>query len=181
MDKKSILILVCIIISIFISFYAFLPLEIKKDNKLYILSRSESYGEFEENLCYDESVSYNEKRDISIINWDMKKVLFLNLITLEFEEGNLCDSEYVLEEEYINNFINNAEIIENENNIDLESLIEGKKAIVSNQKYPGNEYDNAIYYSLDGEENVLYVYYLNDMLIIQVGLNDEGAKYIAYR
>ena len=37
------------------------------------------------------------------------------------------------------------------NNIDLSKLIEGKKAIVSNKKYFGNDYKNSIYYKLDGK------------------------------
>ena len=181
MKKKAIIVLISIVIVLIIGLI-FLPLiEINKDNKLYVFTYSDSYGEFEENLCYGESVSYNEKRDISITSWDIKKVLFFYMITMDYEKGNLCDSEYVLEEEYIINFINNAEIIENENNINLSELIEGKTAIVSNEKYPGNDYENAIYYSLDGKEDVLYIYYYDNALVIQVGLSDEGPRYIAYR
>ena len=181
MDKKSIFIIICIFVTIIFCILTTLPIEIKKGNELYIISNNDSFERYEDRLCYNESVFYNEKRDISITDVDIEKKLFLYVITFEYEEGNLCDKEYVLEEEYINNFINNAEIIENENNIDLAKLIEGKKAIVGNDKYPTNDYSNAIYYTLDGKEEVLYVFYFMDKLVIQVGYSDEGARYIAYR
>jgi len=45
----------------------------------------------------------------------------------------------------------------------------------------GNEYDKAIYYVLDGKSEVMYVFYVDDLLIIQVGYSDEGPKFIAYK
>ena len=93
----------------------------------------------------------------------------------------MCSTEWQLEEEYITNFINNAEIIENENNLDIEKLIKEKKAIVSNTRYTGNEYDTSIFYKLDGKEDIMYVFYQDDLLILQVGSPDEATKFIAYK
>jgi hypothetical protein len=63
----------------------------------------------------------------------------------------------------------------------LATLIIDKKAIVGNKKYFGNDYLNSIEYILDGKEEIMYLYYLDDLLVIQVGLSDEGPKYIAYK
>lgn len=181
--KKKFVIVFIVFILIIIGIYFCLPwFEFRKDNKLYVFFKEEGYGEFEDNLCFNESVSYNEKRDISITDWENKKIfLGLYLITLEYEEGNLCDTEYVLEESYIENIILNAEVIENNNNIDLEKLVSSKSAIVGNKRYLGNNYDNEMYYILDGKYEVLYVFYVDDLLVIQVGFSDEGARYIAYK
>jgi hypothetical protein len=35
-------------------------------------------------------------------------------------------------------------------------------------------------YKLDDKYEELYVFYLDDLLVIQVGNTDEGPKYIAY-
>ena len=86
-----------------------------------------------------------------------------------------------MEESYINDFINNAKIEHNEYNIDIAKLIEGKEAIVGNIKYLGNEYGKAIYYVLNGKHEVLYIFYVDNLLVIQVGYSDEGPKYIAYK
>lgn len=43
--------------------------------------------------------------------------------------------EYLLEESYIREFINNAKIIENVDNLNIEKLIKGKTPIVGNKSY----------------------------------------------
>ena len=53
-----------IIIVIILLFIIYPFIEIKKENKIYKFSYSESYGEFEENLCYSESYSYNSNHII---------------------------------------------------------------------------------------------------------------------
>lgn len=176
MNKR---IIVLMIVIIFLIIYPLI--EINIDNKIIKFSYSSDISRYEDMLCYDESYIYNIDRDISIYDVDFKKFLFFNVIILEYEKGNVCDTEYVLEEEYINNFIENALILYNDNNIDLSKLISGKKAIVGNKKYFGNDYINSIEYILDGKEEIMYVFYLDDLLVIQVGLSDEGPKYMAYK
>ena len=109
---------------------------------------NEDFIELEEEFCYDESYSYNKKRDISIINWDYEGILFFKWFKVEYKKGNVCDYEYLLEEEYIYRFIKEAKIKYNNNNIDLGKLIEDKKAIVGNIRYP---YD-------DNNKHIGYVY-----------------------
>ena len=40
--------------------------------------------------------------------------------------------------------------------------------------------DSVIYYTLDGKEEVMFIFYVDELLVIQVGLSDEGPKFIAY-
>ena len=70
---------------------------------------------------------------------------------------------------------------DNNKNIDLGKLIKNKKAIVANKRYFDNPYDTQIDYILDGRHETMYVFYVEDLLVIQVGLSDEGPKFIAYK
>lgn len=180
--KKSIIIIIFIILLFIISLLLMLPyIKITVDNKILYINYDGDISEFDKNHCYNESVAYNAERDISITSFKIEKHFIFYLITLDYENGNLCDSEYILEEEYINNFINNAIIEDNDKHIDVASLIEGKTAIVGNTRYLGNDYTNAIYYVLDGRYDVMYIFYKDDLLIFQVGSPDESSRFIAYR
>ena len=178
MIKKIIIISVCFILT-FLCIYPFI--EIKFNNKIIKFSYSMDISEFEENACYGENYFYNEKRNISIYNFDFNNFLFFHMIVMEFKEGNVCDTEYLLEEAYIEKFLENAEIKYNNKNIDLGKLIKNKKAIVANKRYFDNPYDTQIDYILDDRHETLYVFYVEDLLVIQVGLSDEGPKFIAYK
>lgn len=165
-----------------ILFLLFLPIiKIDKNNKLMFISYSDDISKYEDYTCYHESVSYLEKKDISIKKFNIRKFLIFYLFTLEYEKGNLCDTEYLLEESYITKFINEAEITYNSNNIDIKELIKGKTAIVSNTRYLGNDYETSISYKLDGKYEIMYIFYVDDLLIIQVGSPDESTKFIAYK
>lgn len=163
-------------------FFMIVPFIKYRDNNTitYIAYKDHSFKYEEDIMCYNESYFYNKDMDISISHVEVKKYVFFYLTTIHFKEGNVCDYEYYLEEDYINNFINNAEIISNDNNIDISKLIEGRRAIVSNKLYTGNDYTNGIWYKLDGKYEELYVFYIDDLLVIQVGSRDDGAKFIAY-
>ena len=184
--KKKTLFILGIIIVILIFIYP--NIEFYNNGYLYMMSyakdwdTSEDLEELEQEMCYDESYSYNKKRDISISSWEYKKVLFFKWFKIKYKKGNICDYEYILEESYINNFIDNAKIIENTNNIDLAELIKDKKPIIENKRYPWNDNSSYISYILDGEYKEMYIYTNEEgLLIIQVGLSDEGPKYIAYK
>lgn len=136
---------------------------------------------FEGPTCCNESYAYYEPWDVSFSGFTTDRIGPFYLITLEYKAGNLCDFEYYLEESYIQNFLANAVIKHNEKNIDLAALIEGKTAIVGNTRYLGNDYEISIGYILDGRHEILYVFYVDDLLVIQVGWSDEGPKFIAYQ
>lgn len=179
--KKKIIVLSLIILVITILFLILPFIEIRKGNKLIYIGYNDDISKYETYTCYHESVSYNEKKDISITNFDIKKIFIFHIFTLDYEKGNLCDTEWLLEEEYISNFIENAEILDNPNNINIKELIEGKEAIVSNTRYNGNDYENSIDYKLDNKYEIMYVFYNDDLLVIQVGSPDETTKFIAYK
>ena len=84
--KKKILIITITIIIVILSFLIIYPnIEFRKDNKLYYFTYSDNSDEWDMNLCYDESYSYNEKRDISIKGWEYKKFLFFKLFILDYK------------------------------------------------------------------------------------------------
>ena len=172
--KKWIPITIITVIVILASFLIIYPtIEIQTDDYLLAFRYSDDISEFETDMTADESYWYYEDRDISFYSYDFHKFLFFYVIKMEYVEGNMCEKEYVLEKEYIQNFIENAEIQYNDANLDIAELIKGKKAIVGNTIYAGNEYDNSIDYILDGKYETLYVFYVDDLLVIQVGLSDE--------
>lgn len=180
--KKKVLITVIIAIAFIGIFLLVYPsVEIQTNNKLIAFRYSDDIDEFETEISYNESYVYYADRDISIENYDFKHFLFFHVIAMEYIEGNYCDTQFVLEEEYIKDFLERAEIEYNDSNLDIAKLIEGKDAIVGNTRYLGNDYDNAIFYVLDGKHEELYVFYVDDLLIIQVGSPDECPKYIAYK
>ena len=184
MKKKIILIM--FIIGLLILIYP--NIEFYNNNYLYMMSysknmeKSEDYNELEQEFCYDESYSYNKKRNISIINWEYKNFLFFRWFKISYKKGNVCDTEYVLEESYIKHFINNAKLIENEDNIDLSKLIENKKAVVENKRYSLDDNRSYIEYYLDNEYKEMFISINEEgLIIIQVGLSDEGPKFIVYK
>lgn len=181
MKKK--IIIVSIIVLIILLLFALIPyIKIDTGSKIIYLKYNDFIDEeYENDMCYHESVSYVKSKNISINKINIEKKFIFYLFTLEYEKGNLCNTEYLLEESYIKNFINNAEITYNSHNLDVEKLIEGKTAIVSNTRYFGNEYDKIIEFKLNGRYEIMYIFYQDDLLIIQVGSTDESAKFIAYK
>ena len=139
------------------------------------------FSEYDINHSYNEVYCYNEKYDVSIRTFDVDNFLCFYTIRMEYVEGDVRETEFVLEESYIDNFLNNAKITENINNVDLAKLIEDKTAVVSNTRYTGNDYENGIFYELDGKEEEMYIFYVDDLLVIQVGSSDELPRFIAYK
>lgn len=176
---KKIISVISIIFFVVLAIYP--TIEFKNNDKLYKFSYTEDFGEFEENMCFSESFSYNKKRNISINKWRLKKFLVFKVFILDYEDGNICDSEYLLEESYIKNFLDNAKIEYNDSNINLSKLIYGKKAIVSNTRYYTEDEKYYIGYTLNDKYEDMYVFYVDNLLVIQVGLSDEGPKFIAYK
>lgn len=179
MKKRYFLFIILFVLVLFFILYPFILID--TGDRLIKFSYDGDVSQFEDVSCYDETYFYVEERDVSISSFDFKKFLFFHVTVMEYEIGNVCDTEYLLEESYIDNFLNNAVIMSNEKNISLDKLISGKNAIVSNIRYFGNDYENMIEYTLDGENEIMYVFYENDLLVIQVGLSDEGPKFIAYK
>ena len=181
MKKKGILIIIIslIILGLFLIIYP--HIEIQTKNKLIAFRYNDYIDEFEDELSYGEIYAYYSKRDISVRNYEFKKFWFFHVITMDYIEGNFCDTQFMLEESYIQDFIERAEIEDNPSNINIAELIKGKTAIVGNKKYKGNDYETAIFYQLDGKYEEMYVFYKDNLLVIQVGSPDELPKFIAYK
>ncbi len=179
---KGLIVAVIIILVLTLTVFLVYPnIEFRKDGTLYVCRLNDDFSEFEENASYNELYFYNEKRDISIKNFDVKNFLCFYLFTFEYIEGDARETEFLLEEEFIGYWLKNAEITENPDNIDIAKLIEGKEAIVGNKRYFGNEYDKAIYYKLDGKYDEMYIFESEGLTVIQVGSPDELPKFIAYK
>lgn len=179
--KRVIIIAVsfAILIAAFLLIYPIIELD--TGEKLIRCSYTDDFSEYDINHSYNEVYCYNEKHDVSIKNFETKKFWFFYTIHMKYVKGDERETEFILEEAYIENFIKNAKIEDNVNNIDIATLIDGKKAIVGNTRYTGNDYENGIYYTLDGEYEEMYVFSKDGLLIIQVGSPDENPRFIAYK
>ena len=185
MKRKILFILVIIIFAIIVTYP---NIEFYINNTLYMMSYSKNWEdsedlkELEQEICYDESYSYNKRRNISIIKWEYKGFLFLQWFKIKYKKGNICETEYLLEESYIKHFLESAEVKYNDDNVDVANLIKNKTVITSNKRYPS--YDNSKYigYILDGKYMDMFITETEEgLIIIQVGLGDEGPKFIAYQ
>lgn len=181
MKKKILIPIIIAIVMVGLFLLIYPTVEIQTKDKLIAFRYSDDITEFESELSYNESYTYYAEKDISIKDYDFKHFLFFHVITMEYIEGNYCDTQFVLEEDYIKDFLERAEINYNDSNLDIAKLIEGKEAIIGNTRYLVNDYENAIFYVLDGKYEEMYVFYADDLLIIQVGSPDESPKYIAYK
>lgn len=178
--KKKIKIILGMIVLITVLVLILPHIKLNIDNQILFIAYKDNIESLFSESCYDDGLFYNKKYNVTFTDIEFKKYWFIYIYNLKYEHGNLCDYEFIIEESYIINFIENAEIIENSNNINLKKLIEGKKAIIENKRYTGNNYDNVIYYKLDDKYNQISTFYYEELLIIQVGDGDE-AKFIAYK
>jgi len=179
---KIYLIIVAILLCLAVCVVIVYPkIEFKKDGKLYVCSFSDDFSRFEENPSYNEIYFYNEKHDVSLKTFDVKNFLCFYLFTFEYEDGDKRETMFILDEEYIDYWLENAKITSNSENIDVAALIEDKEAIVSNKRYLGNDYSKAIFYELDGKYDEMYIFECDGLTVIQVGSPDELPKYIAYK
>ena len=179
--KKKVKIILFILLIIIGCLLIYPTIEFQTKDRLIAFRYSEDITEFESDISFNETYVYYEKRDISLREFEFKKFLCFHVISMEYIAGNYCDTQFVLEEDYIMNFLVHARIESNEGNIDIAKLIEGKEAIVGNTRYHGNDYENGIFYVLDGKDEEMYVFYAEDLLVIQVGSPDENPRYIAYK
>lgn len=69
-----------------------------------------------ENLqsCYDESIFYDKDIDISIYKYSIIDNFPFNKIFLDYDFGNQCANEYVLNDDWITDIISNENVMESE-------------------------------------------------------------------
>ena len=179
MKKKRIVVTVVLVFALFLIVYPLIELD--TGTKLIRCSYTGDFSEYEKNQSYHELYCYYEKKDVSIRSFDVKNFLFFHTITMEYIKGDFRETQFLLPEAYVEKFLKEAKIIENPKNIQLAALIQGKEAIVGNKRYLGNDYENVIFYKLDGKYEEMYVFYIDELLVVQVGSPDELPKYIAYK
>ena len=152
---------------------------------------SDDISQFETEVSADENYVYWEEKDVTWSGFDVKKFGPFHLIYLETEPGNTIASKYALDPGYMDQFLANAviDVVEKDYNEvdftvdDVEAILADKSPVDSGDKYTCPDYDTAyrIYYTLVEEETIMYLYEVDDLLVVQVGYPDEGPKYIAYR
>jgi uncharacterized protein YxeA len=181
MVKRILIALLALAVLILAGLLAYPFVEIDTGEKLIRCSYSDDFSAYDRNHSYNEAYCYYEKRDVSIRTFAVKKFWFFYTIHMEYVKGDVRKTQFVLEESYIQSFLSRAVITDNESGIDLAALIEGREAVVGNTRYHGNDERWALYYELDGEYGEMYIYYADDLLVIQVGSPDEQPRFIAYR
>src|SRR5690554_3018126 len=62
--------------------------------------------------CYDESYFYDSNLDITINRYYIEKGVPFNNIYLDFDYGNYCENEFVLDNNWLIEFIEKAEVQE---------------------------------------------------------------------
>lgn len=179
--KRRIILIFIAVVFLIAFLIAFPFIEINTGSRLIRFSYTGDFCEYEENPSYNELYFYNEKHDVSISSFNVKNFLCFYKIDMEYIKGDFRETQFMLLPSYIEKFLKDAEIIENENNIQLGELIKGKTPIVDNKRYLDNDYNDMIFYKLDNKYQEMYIFYIDDLLIVQVGSPDELPKYIAYK
>lgn len=172
------LVIAAVLIAAFLIVYPHIVID--TGEKLIVCNYSGDFSQYDKNHSYNEIYCYNEEYDVSIRSFEVKRFLFFHTIHMEYVKGDFRERQFVLSESYVEHFLAEAEIVENENGIDLAELTEGRRAVVGNKRYTGNDYTNGIFYRLDGKYEEMYVFYVDELLVIQVGSPDELPRFIAY-
>ena len=178
---KKIFILAAALALVLVCLLVYPKIEFLQDGKLYSCSFSEDFSRFEENPSYNELYFYYEKYDISLKNFQAENFLFFYVLSFDYVAGDFRQTQFLLTEDYVANWLQNAKIEENPAGLDLGALIAGKTAVVGNTRYTTEAEKDYITYKLDGKWDTLYVFESEGLTVIQVGEMDELPKYIAYQ
>ena len=185
--KKKIIIVVCILLFILIlilgsnkTFFktSYMGIKIplfsyyKKGNALYSIRSYKKIDEIKNNYlnslesCFDESYFYDKNINKSIIKYDIQNKIIKRII-IEYENGNVCLNEFVLEDDWDKN-INEKEIIASEivkcknNKCETSKVSINFKKLVNDLKN-SSRIENDNYVSFDYVDNNNYIgIYLSD-------------------
>ena len=185
--KKKIIIVVCILLFILIlilgsnkTFFKTSYMGIKiplfsyyeKGNALYSIRSYKKIDEIKNNYlnslesCFDESYFYDKNINKSIIKYDIQNKIIKRII-IEYENGNVCLNEFVLEDDWDKN-INEKEIIASEivkcknNKCETSKVSINFKKLVNDLKN-SSRIENDNYVSFDYVDNNNYIgIYLSD-------------------
>ena len=149
--------------------------------------------------CYDESYFYDKGKDVTITKFSNKKKFLLDKIYIDYDNGNLCDFEFILAEDFISKFVKNADV----ETVEIEKCSKGKcntnkskrdisklLNLVNKEKYtqenvnvilPENyKYIINVYYNLDNSSSLLNLFVLEDYIVIKTIDENDHPKNIKY-
>jgi hypothetical protein len=150
--------------------------------------------------CYDEGYRYDESADITFSNYQVNNRDFYNEIDITYENGNLCEDEYVLDTDWYINFVNDATISEsfitkcsdgtcNKKILALEdvsqiisviSAIDTMRIENKNNIPSGEDVVAEIYYEMNDELFTLSIYKHNYYLAFNISDQDDHSKNAIY-
>ncbi len=190
MKKKMLIGLAALAVLAVAVFIIYPKITIQSEDQIIACRFSDDPSQFETEVSADENYVYWAERDVTWSGFDVKKLGPFYVIYLETEPGNTIASKYALDPGYMDQFLSKAviDVVEKDYKeidftlSDVKALLDGKTPVQGDGKYTCPDYDAAyrIYYHLGDEENVMYLYEIGDLLIVQVGYPDEGPKFIAY-
>lgn len=190
MKRKTVVIFAIAAVLLAAGFLIYPNITLQSEDQIIAFRYSDDTSQFETEVSADENYVYWEDRDVTWSSFDVKKFGPFHVIYLETEPGNTISSKYALEPSYIDTFLSGADIDVVEKDYkeidfgvdDMAAMIAGKTAVEGGGRYTCPDYDAAyrIYYTLDGAENIMYIYEADGLLVVQVGYPDEEPKFIAY-
>ncbi len=148
--------------------------------------------------CYDESYFYDKDLDITIFKYEVKGGKFLNNIYLDYQLGNYCENEYVLDEDWISEFQKGAKISEiklemcentcTEKDVEkkyidnLLNYIKTQERIEHNDNVNMNaKYIIKVYYELNKDLYFLSIFKYESYLAFKVVDQDDHPKNAIYK
>lgn len=141
--------------------------------------------------CYDESVFYDSKNDISITKYKINKNSFFNEITIKYDKGNLCATEYVLDDDYLVMFDNikviDSYIYKNNKKKEFNKLINLVLDINLFNRVTKNEVSNyddgykiEVNYTYEEKGYSMMVYNSDRYLVVEIVDNNDAHRYAYY-
>lgn len=185
------------------SFY----MDTDKENTFYTFRRTNiiraSLSKYLESLetCYDESYFYDSDLNITIFKYYVEDEKPFNKIYLDYQFGNYCKNEYILDKDWISEFQDKAKLSE----IKLETCEFGKcEERDVDQKYIDDlmnymlayereeltvnigvkvdtKYVTSVYYSLNNKSYMLNIFEYDDYLAFKIINQDDQQKNAIYK
>lgn len=142
--------------------------------------------------CYNETIFYDKKADVSISKYEVVDKFFYRAIHIIYDKGNVCHDEYILDDETIDEIRKNGKILssyyylngdEYVINIPIAEILKkfsGKEYIDRNITNDSEELYFVYYYELYEKQYVLEIFTKDNKLIYKVIDQNDHSKYAVY-
>ncbi len=137
--------------------------------------------------CYDESYFYDKGNNVTISKYEVEDKGSINEIYLSYKKGNYCENEFVLDDNWMIEFLNNSTIteIKADNNVTLKYDI---NLNIEDVKNAMNEFLSSNYTrannkgKITDEENdfLVKIYYTLNSKSYELSIFDYEEEYIAF-